>query len=358
MFKVRNRQKAVIAVIAIALCIPSLMSAQDRSAGQSASAVQETPSWAYPLDPPGVAFTPMIKAYQEDQHLTAVDNDAPIHLPGAEVALSLNQVRQGMDWHPNNHPPMPGIVANGRKPEMMFGCSFCHAPNGQGRPSTSSRLAGLSASYMLDQIADFKNGLRKSSETRFAPPALMVDVAKAMTENEIDAAVQYFSILTYKPWIRVVESATVPKTRLAGGELIPVQPVVMEPMGTRIMEVPESVERTALHDSESGFVAYVPIGSIKKGENLVKTGGEKVLAGKIMPGPTVQCGFCHGPDLKGFGNVPAIAGGSATYIFRQLFDFQNGSRNGKGAESMKAAVKNLRQGDMVSIAAYVASRTP
>jgi len=124
------------------------------------------------------------------------------------------------------------------------------------------------------------------------------------------------------------------------------------------MEVPESVERTALHDSESGFVAYVPIGSIKKGENLVKTGGEKVLAGKIMPGPTVQCGFCHGPDLKGFGNVPAIAGGSATYIFRQLFDFQNGSRNGKGAESMKAAVKNLRQGDMVSIAAYVASRTP
>jgi cytochrome c553 len=300
----------------------------------------------------------MIKAYQQDQHLTAVDNDAPIHLPGAEVALSLNQVRQGMDWHPNNHPPMPEIVANGRKPEMMYGCSFCHAPNGQGRPSTSSRLAGLSASYLRDQIADFKNGLRKSSETRFAPPALMVDVAKSMTENEIDTAVQYFSTLTYKPWIRVVESATVPKTRLAGGELIPVQPVIMEPMGIRIIEVPESVKRTALHDSESGFVAYVPIGSVKKGENLVKTGGAKVVAGKIVPGRTIPCGYCHGTDLKGLGNVPAIAGGAATYIFRQLYDFQHGSRNGRGAELMKGAVTGLTQDDLVSISAYVASRTP
>jgi cytochrome c553 len=211
---------------------------------------------------------------------------------------------------------------------------------------------------MRDQIADFKNGLRKSSEPRFSSPALMVDVSKALTDSEVNAAVEYFSSLTYKPWIRVVESATVPKTRLAGGELIPVQPVIMEPMGERIIEVPESVERTALHDSASGFVAYVPMGSVKKGENLVKTGGAKVAAGKIVAGRAVPCGLCHGPDLKGLGNVPAIAGGSATYTFRQLYDFQHGARKGKGAELMRPVVSNLSEEDFVSIAAYAASRTP
>jgi cytochrome c553 len=352
----QNRHPSLVAIILTATCISPAIFAQNSSVMQPATAAQKsTPFWAYPVDPPGVAFTPMIKAYQEDQHQTAVDNDAPIHLPGAEIALSLNQVRKGMDWHPNDHPPMPEVVANGRKPEMMYGCSFCHAPNGQGRPSTSSRLAGLPASYMRDQLADFKNGLRKSSEPRFSPPALMIDVSKAMTDSEINAAVEYFSGLTYKPWIRVVECATVPKTRLAGGELIPVQPVIMEPMGERIIEVPESVERTALHDSASGFVAYVPMGSVKKGENLVRTGGAKVVAGKIVAGRTIPCGLCHGPDLKGLGNVPAIAGGSATYAFRQLYDFQHGTRNGKGAELMKPVVSNLRDDDFVSIAAYLAS---
>jgi hypothetical protein len=34
------------------------------------------------------------------------------------------------------------------------------------------------------------------------------------------------------------------------------------------MEVPEDVQRTLLRDATSGFIAYVPEGSIKRGELL------------------------------------------------------------------------------------------
>jgi cytochrome c553 len=288
----------------------------------------------------------------------APDRDTPIHIPGTEVALTLNQVSKGADWHPNDHPPMPDIVANGRRPAVLA-CSFCHLQNGEGRVE-SSRLAGLSAAYMIQQINDFRNDLRKCAEPRSVPGTLMAPIAKKITDDEMKIAVEYYASLTFKPFVKVVEAATVPKTILAGGILMPIQtdPQPMEPIGNRIIEVPESVERVALHDSEAGFVAYVPPGSIKKGEFLVTTGGAKVVGGKIVPGRTVQCGICHGSDLKGLGNVPAIAGDGTSYLTRQLYDFQHGTRHGQNADLMKAAVSNLTEEDLIDIVAYVASRNP
>jgi len=74
-----------------------------------------------------------------------------------------------------------------------------------------------------------------------------------------------------------------------------------EPIGLRIIETPENLERTELRDDASGFIAYVPVGSIKKGESLVRTGDS---------GKTVPCASCHGESLKGAGNAPPIAGRS------------------------------------------------
>jgi cytochrome c553 len=91
------------------------------------------------------------------------------------------------------------------------------------------------------------------------------------------------------------------------------------------------------------------VGSIKKGEALVTTGG----AGK-----TIKCSICHGADLKGIGNVPSISGRSPSYITRQLYDIQQGNRNGPWTQLMKEAVAKLTVDDMVSITAYLASRTP
>jgi cytochrome c553 len=174
----------------------------------------------------------------------------------------------------------------------------------------------------------------------------MIQDAKAATDDDIKTAAAYFSSFPFKKWIRVVEAKEVPRTRIAGSMHVPTEGT--ETLGQRIIEVPENLERTELRDASSGFVAYVPPGSIAKGETLVKSGG----------GKTVACGTCHGADLKGLGPVPPLAGRSPSYTVRQLFDLQQGVRKGPWSALMKAAVEKLTVDDMIAIAAYTSSREP
>jgi cytochrome c553 len=242
---------------------------------------------------------------------------------------------------------MPGIVGRGRKPGM-FACGYCHYPNGQGRPENSS-LAGLSAGYITQQMADYRNGLRKSSEPAMTPPAFMLAQAKSAAEAEVKISAEYFASLKYKPWIKVVETDTVPKTQVAGFMLVPLEGAGMEPIGQRIIEVAEDVARATLRDSRAGLIAYVPVGSIQRGKALVTTGSR---------GRTTECGTCHGQDLKGLGDIPPLAGRSPSYTVRQLYDFQSGARAGLLSAQMKESVAKLTIDEMVSIAAYTASLTP
>ena len=297
------------------------------------------PPWAYTVNPP-----PTPGAARP-----AAPDPGPRQVPGSTVSLTLAQTRDAYnppDWHPNDHPPMPDPVAHGR-PKEMRACGFCHLVNGQGRPENAA-LAGLPAAYIIQQMADFKNGDRKSAEPRMGPPNAMIQDAKAAHDDEIKAAAAYFSSFPFKKWIRVVEAKDVPKTRVAGSMHVPTNEGT-EPLGQRIIEVAENPERTELRDAAPGFVAYVPIGSIKKGESLVKTGGN---------GKTIACGTCHGADLKGLGPVPPLAGRSASYTVRQLFDMQTGVRKGTWSPLMKQAVERLTIDDMIAIAAYTSSREP
>ena len=298
------------------------------------------PPWAYTVNPP-VAPGANPAALAADP--------APRTVPGSVVSFTTAQTRDAFnppDWFPDAHPPMPSSVSHGRKPEMRA-CGFCHLVNGQGRPENAS-LAGLPAAYIIQQMADFKSGDRKSAEPRMGPPNAMIQDAKAATDEDIRTAAAYFSAVAYKKWIRVVESAEVPKTRIAGSMHVPTNEGA-ELLGRRIIEIPEDVRRTELRDASSGFVAYVPIGSIARGELLVKVGGN---------GRTVACGTCHGTDLKGLGPVPPLAGRSPSYTVRQLFDLQQGARKGTWSALMKAAVEKLTIDDMIAIAAFTASREP
>ena len=82
--------------------------------------------------------------------------------------------------------------------------------------------------------------------------------------------------MKWTPWIKVVEATTVPKTRIAGGMFLRLDGGETEPIADRIIEVPDDTERTeSLRDPRSGFTAYVPTGSIKKGEALVTTGARQ-----------------------------------------------------------------------------------
>lgn len=102
----------------------------------------------------------------------------------------------------------------------------------------------------------------------------------------------------------------------------------------------------------------MPVGSIKKGEDLEMTGGLSVADGRIVPGKTVAGAVCHGPDLMGLMDAPGIAGRSPSYLVRQLYDIQRRTRKGKSSPLMQPVVANLTIEDMAAIAAYVISRVP
>jgi cytochrome c553 len=296
------------------------------------------PDWAFSANPPAPkpASPP-------------VDDSAVKHVAGSAIGMTLSQVADAFnvpDWHPDNHPAAPDIVLHGRKPAVIS-CGYCHLPNGLGRPENAG-LAGLPAAYIAQQIADFRSGARTSSDPKLLPPSLMDSIAKAATDDEVKAAADYFSRLEPRPWIRVVEAATVPKTHIAGYMLVPDADGGTEPIGQRIVETPENPQQTELRDSGSGFVAYAPPGSIARGEKLVRTGG----------GQTTPCGVCHGADLKGLGPVPRLAGRSPSYIVRQLYDFRSGARAGEWSPLMQGVVRDLKPADIVDIVAYTASRQP
>ncbi len=306
------------------------------------------PPWAYGFDsvadPAAGAPTPAPPA-------TPVPDDGTLkHLSGSTFSFTLTQIRDGYgpaDWYPGDHPRMPEIVAHGHKPEVRA-CSLCHYPNGKGRPENAG-IAGLPYDYILQELAEFKNGERTSADPRKPNTHFMVDFAKAMTDDEGKAAAHYFSSMRWTPWIKVIETEIVPKTRIQNGMFLRLEGEATEPIGQRIIETPVNVEATELlRDARSGFIAYVPVGSIKKGEALVMKGG----AGK-----TTQCTICHAADLQGLGPVPGLAGRSPSYLVRQLYDIQHGNRSGIWTSLMKPVVANLTTDDMLAIAAYLASRS-
>jgi cytochrome c553 len=60
----------------------------------------------------------------------------------------------------------------------------------------------------------------------------------------------------------------------------------------------------------------------------------------------------------GLADVPGIAGRSPSYMVRQIYDLQRGTRKGASAPLMQPVVANLTGDDMVAIAAYVTSLVP
>jgi cytochrome c553 len=313
------------------------------AAGVLRAAGEPPPAWAYnipPAPPPGTTPAP-----------PAPDDGVLKTLPGSSGKFTLTQIRDAFgpaDWYPSDHPTMPDIVAHGRRPDVRA-CSLCHYPNGKGRPENAG-VSGLPVSYFLQTMADFRSGARKSAESRKANTNLMITIAKGMTDEELKAAAEYFGAMKWTPWIKVVEATAVPKTRVQGGMFLKLEGNESEPIGDRIIETPDNVEHTeVLRDSRSGFTAYVPVGSIKKGEALVKNGGN---------GKTTQCAVCHGPDLKGLGPVPGLAGRSPSYTVRQLYDMQQSARKGVWTELMMPVVAKLTNEDLLAIGAYTASLTP
>jgi cytochrome c553 len=330
-----------VGIIALASLVSSSMS----------FAADGPPPWAYGFPGPAPATPPAAPAGGRGAGQAPPAPDTTIrHVPGSTLEFTRAQIANGFgpaDWFPGDHPTMPDIVAHGKQPDVRA-CSLCHYPNGKGRAENAG-VSGFPIYYFIEQMHEFRDGNRKSADARKANTNAMITIAKGMTDDEIKAAAEYFGAMKWTPWIKVVESATVPKTHINGGLFLKNEGNETEPIGDRIIEVPEDAEATEiLRNPRSPFIAYAPPGSLKKGEALVTTGA----------GKTVQCGTCHGADLRGMGPVPGIAGRSPSYLVRQMYDMQAGMRKGQWTELMKPVVEKLSADDMLTIAAYCASRQP
>jgi cytochrome c553 len=291
----------------------------------------DLPDWAYPPTPK-----------PEPKDAVALKQ-----VPGSAKQYTQAQIDDGFnppDWFPNEHPPMPEIVAHGKRPGARA-CALCHLTNGAGHPESSS-VVGLNPGYFIRQMAEFKDKRRTGIRA-----TTMNEIAAAISDDEVKAAADYFASLKPVVFTKMIETDTVPKSYVGQGAMrfeVKGAGAGREPIGNRIIVLPQDEARAHMRDPHSGFIDYVPLGSIKRGEALVRTGG----------GKTTPCLSCHGFTLKGLGEWPALAGRQPTYLVRQLHDMQSGARSGPAMALMQPVVEKLTIDDMIAIAAYLGSLEP
>lgn len=324
------RTKTSISIAVLVCALAPLLIARQLHAQAALAVPAGLPDWTFNIP--------------DKEQPSAVRPEGIIRAPGSAKEYEAAKIAGNAnppDWFPDEHPPAPKAVAGG--PGARFACGSCHLMSGQGHPEAAD-IAGMPAAYLIRQMADYKSGTRKDEE-RMGP------ISKITSEDDVRQAAEYFASLKPRVWVRVIETATPPKTFIAtAGRHRQLHPAGgTEPIGHRILEIPEDPFRTEIRDPHASFIAYVPPGSIARGEALVKTGA----AGK-----TVQCATCHGETLKGVGEVPRLAGLQPLYVARQLFDLRYGSRGGKAAEPMKPVVANLSEDDIIAISSYLGSLPP
>lgn len=274
---------------------------------------------------------------------SAVRPEGIVRAPGSAIEYDAAKIAGNAnppDWFPDEHPAAPRSVKGGTG--ITLACGSCHLMSGQGHPE-SADIAGMPAEYLIRQMAYYKAGTRKD-DARMGP------LAQTTSDEDVREAAEYFAALKPSVFVKVIETATPPKTFIAtAGRHRQLHPDGgTEPIGRRILQIPADPFRTEIRDPHSGFIAYVPPGSIARGEALVKGAS----------GKTVACALCHGEAQKGLGEVPRLAGLQPLYVARQLFDMRYGSSAGKAAALMTAVVTNLSDDDIIAIASYLGSLPP
>lgn len=300
----------------------------------SGAAAGDSVHWAYPgLGPSG--------------HRAAASGTVAV--PGSGQQFAASQVDDffiAVDWFPQRHGAMPLVVAHGRRPNV-YACGYCHLPQGEGRPENAT-LAGLSASYISTQLRDIGDGDRASFDPSYKPAASMRATAVALTVHEIVEVASYFSQQAFTKRLRVVETATIPAVT-ESGFVYQTVPGSKGELGERIVEVPDDSELFEHRDPDVTYTAYVPPGSIERGQDLALSGDQRAVT---------SCTTCHGAGLRGTAMAPPLAGRSPTATIRELLAFRGGTRNAPDDAPMKAETANLSTRDLIDLAAYIGSLKP
>jgi cytochrome c553 len=302
------------------------------------------PEWLFPIDPDS-----LVKPRPNAPPAPKPDDVELLGIPDSTEKFTrarINDQFNPPDWHPNDHIPMPDVVARGRKPNVIA-CAFCHTPTGQGRPENSA-LAGLPEAYIKEQLQDFRSGARQPvGPEAYKPSRGMHAVAKAMTDAEIDESAKYFSRQKLGRRVWVIEGIRIPRAEPSRWVYMEVGGT--EDLGDRMLEVAPDIERHERRDDKMQYTAYVPPGSVARGKRLVTSGDG---------GKTQVCATCHLGNLKGTDRIPPITGRSPTYVLRQMLLFKAGGRTNEASRQMTPVVEKLALADMIDIAAYLATLYP
>jgi cytochrome c553 len=279
--------------------------------------------WAFPGEGPKAAPVPATRVY---------------HLPGSARSFTQAQISDrthAVDWQPGEHPPAPrAVVAN-----AAGACGFCHLVTGAGR-SENAQLRGLPVDYIEEQVRAFASGARRSAGPAY-PTEYMAIVARGVSPADLHAAAVYYASLEPVRHATVREAVTIPRAE-PEGFLYRFDPGAREPLGQRIIEGSTDAERHRLRDPHEQTVAYVPVGAIARGSSLAHHGTARFPA----------CTSCHTAHFVGIG------GESPTYIARQLAGFRAHTRNDPDAAPMQGVAAQLRDDEILSLAAYIGSRPP
>ena len=248
---------------------------------------------------------------------------------------------------------MPDIVARGREmaQPQVYACSLCHYPNGKGRPENAN-ITGLTYEYFMQQMMDFRNGARKTSDPRKANTRLMTAFAQTMTDEEIKAAAEYFTVD--------------PATALdqGGGERDRAEDQAAE------RNVPRARGRRGRHRADRRphhrrcrrkptTPKFCATRARASSPMCRRAASRRARPGDGRDHRLGRQGHrLHGlprQDLRGLGPVPTLAGRSPSYIARQLYDMQHGNRNGLWTPLMAGVLADLGPDDLLMAAAYLAS---
>ncbi len=110
----------------MALCVAAILLSFSPK-GMTQASLQEL-DWAYAISP----------AFPQEE-----DDGTLYSLPDSDGMFTLTEARNRFgpaDWYPQDHLPMPSIVAVGRESAGIMACSLCHYPSGQGKPENASVL--------------------------------------------------------------------------------------------------------------------------------------------------------------------------------------------------------------------------
>jgi cytochrome c553 len=195
-------------------------------------------------------------------------------------------------------------------------CQACHGPGGRSVAPTFPVLAGQSAEYVALELKYFHN----------------------LTQD--DRAITHETM--FEQWIYNI-------TGLRKQERYDDAPR-NEPRAWDFMKgVARDLDEPTMQALGEYYAKQSPIAGRAPVKGDVARGKALFLEGDSEKG-LIACQMCHGPDAKGQGPIPRLAGQHADYVKLQLQYIKSGVRN---VDQMQALIANLTDADFEAVAAYV-----